>query len=638
MSSAETVLRGCSILSEGDTTVARIEKARRAQARWAGLSVDRRSKALRSLRNEIASQIDQIVAVISEEVGKPPLDVLTGDILVVLEQLRFYERNADQFLRSHLVGKPWFFFTGTRFTESREPHRVALIFAPWNYPFQLAVVPMITALFAGNAVLLKCSEKTPRTAALIASLCNDANLPEDLVQVSCESPEAAGALIDAGPDFLFFTGSSRNGCIVAQRAAKYLIPAVLELGGKDACIVFASCDLARAIEGVVYGAFSNAGQVCVGAKRIYVEQSIYDAFLRGFIDRIAQLRIGTTLDSDMGPILIEAVRELLSEQVEDALARGARLHTVWERGSDRVAPLVFTDIPPEAHLLTQESFGPVVCVASFRDEEEAIQLANSTPFALSASIFIGDTDRGQRIAAQLTSGTCAVNDAIRNIGNPQASFGGNRSSGYGRYHGSAGLYTFSRTKTVMVVTRPRPREIHWFPFTSLTFNRLRGLLLFRHRSGPALRKMKDLFHLLILAGMFCMCAFAQAASISPLSIDVTLPPAEHGTAIAYLVFSSADGFPNVPGKSFRHDFVPVASSTTNHQLINLGPLAAGRYAVVVYLDVNGNHKLDKGFLGIPTEPVGASNNPKGHMGPPHFDECSFVHGSDAQVIAITLVK
>ncbi|MEO6911051.1 MAG: aldehyde dehydrogenase family protein [Edaphobacter sp.] len=602
------------------------------------MSVDQRCKVLRSLRNEIASQIDQIVAVISEEVGKPPLDVLTGDIMVVLEQLRFYERNAGRILRSRRVGKPSFFFTGTRFTESWDPHGVALIFAPWNYPFQLAVGPMITALFAGNAVLLKCSEKTPRTAALIASLCNDANLPDDLVQVSCEPPEAAGALIDAGPDFLFFTGSSRNGCIVAQRAAVHLIPAVLELGGKDACLVFASCDLARTIEGVVYGAFSNAGQVCVGAKRIYVEQSIYDAFLGGFLDRIAHLRVGTTVDSDMGPIRMDAVRELLSEQVEDALARGAKLHTAWDRGSDRVAPLVFTNLHPEAYLLTQESFGPVVCVAPFQGEEEAIQLSNSTPFALSASIFIGDTDRGQRIAAQLNSGTCAVNDVIRNIGNPQASFGGNRASGYGRYHGGAGLHTFSRTKTVMVVTRPRHREIHWFPFTSRTFERLRGLLLFRHRSAPLLRKMKNFLHLLVVAGMLCTCTLAQAASASSLALNVSLPPGEHGIDIAYLVFSSADGFPNVPGKSLRHGFIAVASPTASHQVIDLGPLALGNYAVAVYLDVNGNHKLDKGFLGIPKEPVGASNNPKGHMGPPHFDECSFIHGSDAQVIAITLVK
>ncbi|MEO6816801.1 MAG: aldehyde dehydrogenase family protein, partial [Edaphobacter sp.] len=532
------------------------------------MSVDLRAKTLRRLRNEIASHIDQIVAVVCEEVGKPPLDVLTGDIMVTLEQLRFYERCADQLLRSHCVGKPWFFFTCTRFTESWEPHGVALIFAPWNYPFQLAVVPMITGLFAGNAILLKCSEKTPRTAALIASLCSKAKLPDDLVQVSCEPPEAASELLDAQPDFLFFTGSSRNGRRVAQRAATALIPAVMELGGKDACLVFASCNLARAIEGVAYGAFSNAGQVCVGAKRIYVEQSIYDDFLHGFLDRIASLRIGTTLDSDMGPIRVGSVRELLSEQLKDALARGGKLHTAWSRDLDLVPPLVFTDVPSEALLLTQESFGPVVCIAPFQTEEDAIQLANSTPFALSASIFIGDTDRGRRIAARLTSATCAVNDVIRNIGNPQASFGGNLSSGNGRYRGPAGLYAFSRTKTVMVVSHPRHSEIHWFPFTSKTFGRLRILLLFRHGGEPVLKRLKHFLHLLILVGALSASSFAQAIPASPLSLDVTLPAGQHKGSIAYLVFSSESGFPNAPEKSLRHDFVPIVSSSEEHQRID----------------------------------------------------------------------
>jgi acyl-CoA reductase-like NAD-dependent aldehyde dehydrogenase/uncharacterized protein (DUF2141 family) len=623
-------------LNSNVSAIARMEGARQAQAEWAQFSVGKRCRTLRRLRSTIAAHLDEIVAVISAEVGKPPLDVLTGDILVTLEQLRFYESIAAEVLSTRSVGKPRFLFSGTRFIESQEPHGVALILAPWNYPFQLAVTPMATALFAGNAVLLKCSEQTPRTAALIDSLCREANLPANLVQVSWEAPEEAAALIDAHPDLVFFTGSSRNGRVVAQQAASYLIPTVLELGGKDPCLIFASCDLSRTVEGAVYGAFSNAGQVCVGIKRIYVERSIYDDFLQRFISRARDLRIDTTFDSDLGPIRFNSVRETLSVQIDDAVARGATLHTRWQRDSDVVPPLVLTNVQREALLLTEESFGPVVCIAPFNTEEEAIRLANSNSFALSASIFTGDPTQARRIASRLTSGSCSVNDVIRNIGNPQASFGGNHASGYGRYHGPTGLRTFSRTKTVMTVTRRRNPEIHWFPYQKKIFDRLRSFLLFRHAAGPLYKRIKSLFPVTIMVASFC--AFAQAATNSPLSLDVTLPSGEHKAAIAYLLFSSPDGFPSDRSKAIRHDFVPTDESESRHQRIDLGPLPVGRYAVAVYLDLNGNHKLDQNFLGVPKEPVGVSNNPKPHMGPPRFNECSFAHGPDAQVISIILVK
>ena len=162
------------------------------------------------------------------------MDALAGDVMVTLEQLRFYERRAGNLLRSRKESKPWFFYQGARFFRTHEPHGAVLVFAPWNYPFQLSVVPMATALFAGNAVVLKCSERTPRTAGLIQELCDSAGLPEGLVQVSCEAPELASALIDAHPDLLFFTGSGRNGVEVAKKAAALMIPTIMELGGKDA--------------------------------------------------------------------------------------------------------------------------------------------------------------------------------------------------------------------------------------------------------------------------------------------------------------------------------------------------------------------------------------------------------------------
>lgn len=463
-------------MSDADAAT-RMARARAAQSQWASLPPAQRALALRPLRHLIAQRMDEIISVISAETGKPPMDALAGDVMVTLEHLRFYERRAANILRPPKVGRSRILFSGTRFEEVTEPHGVVFICAPWNYPLQLAVVPMATALFAGNAVLLKCSEHTPRTAQLIADLCTAAALPPNLVQVSCEPPAEAAALLDAHPDLIFFTGSNRNGRIVAEKAAALMVPTIMELGGKDPALVFDSCDLQRTVNGLTYGAFANSGQVCVGTKRIFVQRAIYDEFLRLFLARIAQLRTGTSIQSDLGPIRIEAVRQRLREQLDDAIARGAKLHTTGD------SPIVLTNVPAEASILLNESFGPIVCIAPFITESDAIAAANSSAFALSASIWTRDKAQAQRVARALDSGSCAINDVIRNIGNPHASFGGNKSSGFGRYHGAEGLRAFSRTKSIMTSTRPRPTEIHWFPFTAATYSQLRKLLQFRHASN-----------------------------------------------------------------------------------------------------------------------------------------------------------
>jgi acyl-CoA reductase-like NAD-dependent aldehyde dehydrogenase len=502
-------------MQAGKEAQRRVDKARAAQVDWGRTPTEVRARRLRPLRVAIAERMDEILAVICDEVGKPAMDALTGDIMVTLEQLRFYERSAAHTLRSRKIGKPWVFFRGTRFKEWMEPHGVVLVCAPWNYPLQLSVVPMVTALFAGNTVLLKCSEHTPRTARMIEELCIAAGLPDGLVQVSCEAPEDAAALLDARPDFVFFTGSYRNGRIVAAKAAELMVPTVMELGGKDAALVFDSCDVERTANGLVYGSFSNAGQVCVGTKRIYVQQGIHDAFLRIFLERVERLRVGTNIESDLGQVKIDMVRQWLDEQIEDAVARGAKLHSAWQKGLGETVPVVLTAVPKEARLLQEETFGPVVCVAPFHSEADAIQMANESEFALSASVWTGSESQGERVAAQLQCGCCVVNDVIRNIGNPEAAFGGNRSSGYGRYRGAQGLKTFSRVKTVMTVVRPRRAEIHWFPFRLRTFAIVHRILRFRHGSRFAAR-MRTLMGLrVILVLLAWQCCVASVSRVLP---------------------------------------------------------------------------------------------------------------------------
>jgi acyl-CoA reductase-like NAD-dependent aldehyde dehydrogenase/uncharacterized protein (DUF2141 family) len=607
--------------------------ARAAQPAWGSLHVSRRCTILGNLRGEIALQCESIADTIARETSKPLLDALSGDVLVTLEHLRYYESHAERILRPHRIGKPSFLFHGARFEASFEPHGVALIFGPSNYPFQLSVIPLITALAAGNAVVLKCSERAPITATLIARLCANANLPFNLVQVLYDGPEQSAALIEARPDFIFFTGSSRHGKQVAERAAKYLIPTVLELGGKDASLVFADCHLDRAVEGITYGAFSNAGRVCVAVKRVYVDASIYDEFLVRLKHRISMLRVNTDPDADFCP-LTEHAQSDVRAQIEDALSCGATLHLPQDRATVAHQPTLLTDVPAEARILTEESFGPVLCVASFRDEAEAIALANASPFALSSSIWTHNQACARRVAAQLSAGSCSINDVIRNIANPHAAFGGNRLSGYGRYHGPEGLRSFSRMKTVMTASDRRTREINWFPFNSRTKHQLAILVRFRHGATGLVERFSRLLLPVLVSAVLPLTIAAQPKTKTHLTIDVHLTQQAHGE-LAYLVFATPSGFPGDRDKALRHGFLPIPANA-QHLLIDTD-LPPGIYAVTVYEDLNTNHKLDHNFIGIPREPVGVSNNPPARFGPPHFSECSFHLGDTAQTITITLV-
>ena len=345
------------------------------------------------------------------------------------------------------------------------------------------------------------------------------------------------------------------------------------------------------------------------------------------------LRANTDPDADFLPMTEDAQSDVRA-QVEDALSCGATLHWPQDRATVAYEPTLLTDVPTEARILIEESFGPVLCVASFRDEAEAIALANASPFALSSSIWTHNQARARRVAVQLSAGSCSINDVIRNIANPHAAFGGNCLSGYGRYHGPEGLRSFSRMKTIMIASDSRTREINWFPFSSRTSHQLASLIRFRHGATGLLGRLGRLLLPLLVSAVLPLTLAAQPRAETHLTIDVHLTQQAHGE-LAYLIFASPSGFPGNRDKAIRHGFLPIPLNA-QHLRINTD-LPPGIYAVTVYEDLNNNHKLDHNFIGIPREPVGVSNNPPARFGPPHFGECSFQLGDTAQTITITLV-
>ncbi|MBS1801868.1 MAG: aldehyde dehydrogenase family protein [Acidobacteria bacterium] len=610
----------------------RIARARTAQIAWTSISMRERTHALARLRKQIAADREQLVDVIVSDTGKPALDALGGDVLVTLEIMRYYERHAQRMLASRRIPSGPLFFPRCRFSEHFEPHGTALIFGPANYPLQLCLVPAVTALYAGNAVILKVSEKTPSVARLIQEAANKAALPADLLQVVCADPEEAGQLVDARPDFVFFTGSSANGRAVAARAAALGIPTLLELGGSDAALVFADCDLERTIEGILYGAFCNAGQVCVGVKRLILEQPLFEKFVEALVHRTAELRVGAGHDGDLGMLTSDSARSSLNAQVQDALSCGARLETAGSPAKGM--PIILSNVPSHARLLQEEVFGPVLCIQTFASEQEGIELANASPYALGSSVWTRDLDRGRHVAQSLNAGVCAINDVIRNIANPHAAFGGNASSGYGRYHGAHGLRAFSRIKTVMENRSSKKHEINWFPLTRKKYDGLNSLIELLHRPRGLLSALRRAMRIITFAGLLGSSAVqAQAAH---LILQVKLPAGAHGR-VAYLLFNSPRGFPQDKAKAVMHGFSdPVGQDSV--KTIDVGDLPPGRYAASVYLDENDNGKLDSGLLGIPKEPVGASNNPRRRMGPPHFEDCTFNMSTSPSSLPIQLVR
>jgi acyl-CoA reductase-like NAD-dependent aldehyde dehydrogenase len=536
----------------------RIGRARTVQPAWGALGPAKRARVLGQLRRAISLNCDRIVAAVSADTGKPALDALGGDVLATLEQMLFYERHAQPILSPRRIRRSRLFYPGSRFREYFEPHGVVLIFGPANYPFQLSLVPAITALYAGNAVVLKVSERTPSTAGVIRALVREAELPVDLLQVASDEPAQATALIDARPDFIFFTGRGANGRQVAAQAGALGIPTLLELGGSDPALVFADCNFERTIEGVVYGAFSNAGQVCVGIKRLYIESRIYDRFLSELSRRTAQLRVGSGYESDLGLIADASSARTLDAQIQDALDLGARLETA-SPASGGDLPAILSNVPANASLLREEAFGPVLCVQPFSTEAEAIELANSTPFALGASIWTRDLERGRRVSLALSAANISVNDVIRNIANPHAAFGGNGASGYGRYHGAHGLRAFSRTKTVMQTRASRGREVNWFPFTRKTYDSLHAIIRLRNRPQGWIAALRGFMHLAIVA-LVLTHASTSAAGFAHLVLQVGVASGEHG-ALGRVVFCS-------PHDSAQH---PMSADTLSISALPVVP-------------------------------------------------------------------
>lgn len=462
---------------------AAVVAAGEAQTRWREEPISERARALLRFRDALYERREEVADVIERETGKPRPESLL-EILGVADAAAHAARHARRVLRPERFRSRNVAALRKTIELRREPWGVVGVIAPWNYPLLLAASPMITGLVAGNAVVLKPSEYTPATGLLLGDLFRQAGLDPRLVAVLTGDGSTGAALCEAGVDRIVFTGSAATGRKIAELCGRQLIPFQLELGGSDPAIVLEDADIRTAAAGIMWGRFSNAGQTCTAAKRVFVVDSVHDQLVEELKRRLARLRtVGA--EREMGAVIRPEQRELLERIRDEAIGGGARVVFEGARpeAACAVAPTLMIDLPPAARALREETFGPILPVIRVPSAAEAVRLANQSEFGLSASVWTRDLRRGREVARALQTGTVMINDVIVVAGMAEVPHGGVKASGIGRMHGIEGIRESTRVKTIVEDPFGRWQQVWWFPYTPALREGIDRYLTFVHGRG-----------------------------------------------------------------------------------------------------------------------------------------------------------
>ncbi len=474
--------------------------ARLAFRQWSKLDFKQRARILLSARDLFLARREDIIQTICAENGKPRLEAIS-EFFYVCDVITFYGKQAQRFLKPEHVTPH--LLRNKKVTVHYKPRGVIGLITPWNFPFILTIGEAIPALMAGNAVVIKPSEWTPLIAKLGCEILQqafaNAGLPAEVLQVVNGYGETGGVVVDEA-DMIAFTGSVRTGKLIAERAAKRLIPVSLELGGKDPMIVLRDADIERAANAAVWGAFTNSGQVCISVERVYVDESIADEFTKRVVEKTRQLRQGVDeKDSkqrvDVGAMTFPKQIETVEDHVNDAKAHGAHILTGGQRSPNLPGrfyePTVLANVDHSMKIMTEETFGPVLPIMRVKDEHEALRLANDSIYGLNASVWTKDKAKGERLAAQVEVGMTCVNDVLVGFAVTDAPSGGLKESGIGKRHGAPGIRRFCHEKVIITDRFGLKREMIWYPYTAQTERlMLRALnALFSNRLSQKLKAL-----------------------------------------------------------------------------------------------------------------------------------------------------
>jgi acyl-CoA reductase-like NAD-dependent aldehyde dehydrogenase len=463
------------------------DRARVAQPAWEALGYEGRGRVLRRAQKWVVDHSEEIVATIVAETGKTYEDAALVEVGYAANAFGFWAKRAPRYLADERIRSSNPFVLGRRLVVRYGPVGVVGVIGPWNYPLVNGFGDCIPAFAAGNAVIIKPSKTTPLTSLLMADGMRECGMPEGIFQVATGGAKTGEALIDA-VDMIMFTGSTDTGRKVMERAARTLTPVSLELGGKDPMIVLADADLERAANAAVYYSMQNAGQTCISIERVYVEADVHDPFVAKVTAKARALRQGMPAGPgsvDVGAITFPPQLEVVARHVEQARDAGASVPVGGHARDGRFyEPTVLTGVDHSMAAMTEETFGPTLPIMQVADAEEAIRLANDSPYGLGASVWTKDLARGEQIARRIESGAVCVNDAQLNYLALELPMGGWKASGLGVRHGAGGIRKYTRQQALLI-TRLAPRkELHMFPYRASTTRLLgRAVKLLYGRGG-----------------------------------------------------------------------------------------------------------------------------------------------------------
>jgi acyl-CoA reductase-like NAD-dependent aldehyde dehydrogenase len=463
-------------------------KARAAQPGWEALGFEGRARIFRRAQKWVTDNSQRIVETIVSENGKTYEDALLAEVSYTAGAFGFWAKHAEGYLEDERVRSSSPFVLGRKLIVRYAPVGVVEVIGPWNYPLTNSFGDCIPALAAGNSVILKPASITPLTSLLMQEMLRECGMPEDVFQVAVGSGEVGSELIDH-VDFVMFTGSTEVGKKVMERAAKTLTPVGLELGGKDPMIVLADANLERAANAAVHYSMQNGGQTCISVERVYVEEPIYDEFVSKVTDKMRALRLGAPGEAgsvDVGAITSPPQVDLIDGHVQDALGKGARAVVGGKRGDgpgDFYEPTLLLDVDHSMECMTEETFGPTLPVMKVRDAEEAVRLANDSPYGLQASVWTKDAAKGEQVARRVEAGAVCVNDAQVNYVAMELPMGGWKESGLGSRHGAGGIRKYTKQQTLLVTRFAPKRDVHMLPYKGRTTKLIDRLLKFLYGRG-----------------------------------------------------------------------------------------------------------------------------------------------------------